>query len=248
MIEDGVQFPDNILRAQRERFGLYLRMCISYPSLEPSDGDGIRDCDILRVHGMLRDEIPFNDDEILNRSKFQEITSIVGESLRCRIVGYDTQETVQLQPGRAQRLVPVPQHFWKEGRDFLRNQLLQLKGDLAGNETVIICDAYGLDMYQRLLIDIRGACHRNSLEEEHESTIGRFEFAKRFLENGVAHLTQESFTNQTLIDAFNSARENRRGAFGDPEERVFTHPSIYRRKRRKMYEKFKKNKRPRYSE
>lgn len=246
MTVSGNAFPDNILEAQRDRFSVYLKISIQFPEIfPPGDGDGISSCKLVQIHGVFMNEQP-TDDALLLVSKFQEITRNVGELFRCRLVGFDTQEKpAEPQAGRIQRSVPVPQHFWELGREFLTSQLQQLKGELPPRETILLCDCYGRDIYNRLLVDLRGVKHA---EGAPQLSLRRFEMAKRFLENGVAHPTYESYTDDTLIRAFESARENRRGAFSDSEGRPFTHPSVYRRKRRQMFLDTRRENRPRYSE
>ena len=242
-------FPENILDAQRDHFSVYLKISIQFPELfPPGDGDGMSSCKLVQIHGVFMNEQRI-DDALALVSKFQDITKNVGEHFRCRLVGFDTQEApCEPAPGRIQRLVPVPQHFWKLGRDFLTSQLNQLRGSLQQSEVILLCDCYGRDVYERLLVDLRGVKRRGSDEEELQTSLGRFEMARRFLENGVAHPTYQSYTDDTLIRAFVTARENGKGAFGDPESRPFNHPSEYRRKRRQMVIDMRRETRPRYKE
>ena len=71
-----------------------------------------------------------------------------GVELRCRLVGYDTQETPK--PGHTS--LNVAQHFWKEGRDLLIGELNRLKGGRSPDVRKLLVDSYGIDIYHRLLV------------------------------------------------------------------------------------------------
>lgn len=249
LMQHQMPFPENILEAQRDRFSVYLKISMSFPEIfPPLDGDGLTDCRLLAVHGVYRNHNEPADDELMSLCSFQRIRSIIRENVRCRLVGFDTQERpIEPRPGGLSKWVPVPQPFWAMGRDFLTSQLEVLKGSIPNNEAVLVCNCYGIDIYKRLLVDIRGLQRRGTVDVL-QTSLERFEMAERFLSNGVAHPTYESYTDRRLLRAFASVRESAQGAFGDPEGRDFIHPSVYRRKHRRMVQAMTKKRRPMYWE
>lgn len=249
MIETGEAFPENILLAQRDRYNLFVKISLSYPDMEPSDGDGLSRCTLLKVNGLFVNDEQIHDEQLINHSKFKEILNGINSSFRTRLVAFDTQEVptpVQVS-ATVHQSVEIPQDFWQEGRDFLKSQLHELIADIPRDDTALECDCYGVDIYGRLLIDIRGARHKQDTSEEQRPSLERFGMALRFLENGVAHPTYESFTSERLLEAFNSARTNRRGGFEDPRCQ-FIHPSLYRRKRHEILRNRRKRNRKRFDE
>ena len=73
--------------------------------------------------------------------------------MRSRLSGFDTQEAPR-GPGR--RDYQVPQPLCRDGRDFLQGELQRLRGDIDLDDARILGDCYGVDIYNRLLLDIRG--------------------------------------------------------------------------------------------
>lgn len=212
MIEADERFPENILRAQQDRHSIYLKIAIRYPQDLPSDGDGLGFAEILKVYGVYSNDAVIDDNELLNHSRFRSVHSAVGSRRRSRLVGFDTQEA----PLAGGRIDTVPQPYWIDGRNFLVNTLEDVRHGLRQEECIIVADCFGIDIFQRLLIDIRGIYRgrSGSLEELPQPTLRRFEIAERFLDEGVAYPTYSSYTNDALLGAFISARDNRKGAFG----------------------------------
>lgn len=242
IIQSSERLPNNILEAQQDRHSVYLRVSICFPENDPGDGDGLPSTRLIKIHGLYTNEIATNDNILLNSLHFRKVREAVGSSIRCRLMAYDTQES----PRRDRRDEGVPQPFWQAGRDFLIAQLQVLRGTFRPHEAAILADCYGVDLFGRLLIDIRGIHHLTNLELEHIPSMARFELAKRCLESGFAHPTYSSYTNVVLLDAFVSARENSRGAFADSRE--FVHPSLCRKRRWEMDKNTTKARRRRYSD
>ena len=104
------------------------------------------------------------------------------------LVGFNTQEAPRgLGKGDCQ----VPQPLWREGRDFLQGELQQLRGGIDVDDARILGDCYGVDIYNRLLLDIRGVYDPATLPEEDEPvpTLPRLEMAKMALQTGYAFPT-----------------------------------------------------------
>ncbi len=167
------------------------------------------------------------DEEITRRlwenqyqSKLGEYNSISGSEFRCRMIGYDTQESPR--PGDEYN-----QSFWQEGRDFLETTLTELKGDIPDGEALILADCYGVDIYERLLIDIRGICNRQTPSPV--PALRRFELANKALRTGYAYPCASFFCDEDLAASFQLAISEQRGAFGQEDE--FVHPLRCRRAR-----------------
>ena len=241
--------PRNVLAAIESRFSVYTKISISFPkTFPPGDGDGLSRCELVEVHDLFCGENVIRDN--FSCSFHQKLNEMKGQDVRCRLVGFDTQETdlpVVLKNSNASRLVGVPQPFAKMGTDFLVGQLAALKGDKPSADTILECDCFGIDLYGRLLVDVRSVRNRADTPLR-PPLFGRFKMAERFLENGVAHPTYGGYTDERLLRAFAKARENSKGAFGDPEKREFVHPSVYRNARRSIVADLRKRNRPPYSE
>lgn len=148
---------------------------------------------------------------------------VAGVEFRSRLLGYDTQEA----PRQGDRsLQNITQQFWKEGKEFLLREIERLRAGKSIQSCKILLDVYGIDPYQRLVADIRGM----SEEDSPEPKLHRFELAARALETGYAVPTASFYTNQTLLETFHAAIENKRGGFADGES-VFVHPMDCRRAR-----------------
>lgn len=250
MIKEGSPtIPENVLRAQQDRFSVYAKISISFPlAFPPGDGDGVSSCLLSNVIDLMHNNDPIEADFVCF---YQELQKMIGQEVRCRLVGFDTQEVdipVNLKNSPTSRNVGVPQPFAKMGTDFLTAQLLEIKGDIPNQDAVLDCDCYGIDLYGRLLVDIRSAHNRNVETEPQRQPLNRFEMAERFLANGVAHPTYGGYIDNNLLLAFRSAQENKKGAYGDPEGRDFVHPSVYRAARRALTVKIRKRNRPEYHE
>ena len=242
MVEVGECFPDNITAAQKDRHSLCFRLSLRYPERRLGDGDGIPFTAVLSSHGLYRDDVPTENSESLeNTSWYRSIHDTEGTEMRCRLVGFDTQEASETGVG-------IPQPFWQEGRTFLEQELQNLLGDVPQQHALILVDCFSVDLYGRLLIDLRGIYHRDQLSvgETPQPSLGRFELARRALLSGFAFPTYNFFVSDTLLAAYNQAREQKRGAFGN-EEPVY-HPSVWRRHRYRMINKQKKVRRRRYVE
>ena len=150
LAENGTAFPDNLVEAQADRHSVCARISIAFPEREPGDGDGLPESSVLDFHGLYQNDQPIVDDEIMRGWEYLRPPC----GYRCRLVGFDTQES---PASRGMPIDDVRQPFWREGRQLL----VDLLGDLRNGEDpanlTILADCYGMDLFQRILLDIRGA-------------------------------------------------------------------------------------------
>ena len=249
-VERNEPLPDNVIRSQQSRCDApYLRLSLEFPNTPPGDGDGLCDLRVTKLHGLF-----VNDEQV---NSFQEINffrrvypSLLGQiegvptdliEMRSRLIGFDTQEAPR-GPGR--RDCEVPQPLWRQGRDFLQEELHELRGDVDVDQARILGDCYGVDIYNRLLLDIRGVYDAET-ENEPVPTLRRLEMAKRALRTGYAFPTNHYFVTNDLWQEFQEAIRQRKGGFS--RER-FVHPSVCRRERYRMEVNANASRRHRYAE
>ena len=244
LAENGTAFPDNVVEAQADRHSVCARISIAFPEREPGDGDGLPESSVLDFHGLYQNDQPIIDDEIMRGWEYLRPPC----SYRCRLVGFDTQES---PASRGMPIDDVRQPFWREGRQLL----VDLLGDLRNGEDpanlTILADCYGMDLFQRILLDIRGASTvvqlRHHDPQARAPSMRRFEVAERFLASGYAHPTYCSYVSESLLGAFNRARERRVGAFAQ-ERTEFVHPAECRRNRYLACNRSRQRPKPRYNE
>ena len=135
--------------------------------------------------------------------------------MRSRLSGFDTQEAPR-GPGR--RDCQVPQPLWREGRDFLLGELQLLRGDIHVADARILGDCYGVDIYNRLFLDIRGVYDMLTQEGEPVPTLTRLEMAKKALGTGYGFPTNHYFVMYDLWEKFQEAIGQRRGGFSTEQE------------------------------
>ena len=145
--------------------------------------------------------------------------------MRSRLLGFDTQEA---QRGPRRRDCQVPQPLWCEGRDFLPEELHELRGDIGLDQARILGDCYGVEVYNRLLLDICGVYNAETLLEEDEPvpTLQRLEMAKMALRTGYTFPTNHYFVTNDLWQEFQEAISQRKGTFSREQ---FVHPPVYYR-------------------
>ena len=135
----------------------------------PGDGDGLCTLKVTHLHGCYinNNSVQNLEDILIYRkiypSAFASYEGLPGQrvEMRSRLVGFDTQEAPR-DPGR--RDCNVPQPFWREGRQFLQQELTNLRGEIPLDQAVILGDCYGVDIFGRMLLDIR-AVYDRSVEE-----------------------------------------------------------------------------------
>lgn len=248
-VEANESLPANVIRAQQSRCDApYLRVSLEFPSEAPGDGDGLCSLTVTNIHGLF-----INDDEVRDlptKRLYQKIypsnlpqVGVPQErvEMRSRLIGFDTQEAPR-DPGR--RDCCVPQHFWREGRQFLQQELNSLRGDVPLNQARILGDCYGIDLYGRMLLDIR-AVYDESVEGE-APTLRRLEMAEKALHSGYAFPTNHYLVTNGLWKIFEQAIRQRKGAFGS--DREFVHPCICRQARHQLEVASSRNRRHRYAE
>lgn len=212
------------------------------------------DCDlrVTQLHGVFVNDEKVNGVQEINfvqrvyPSSFGQIEGVPADfvEMRSRLLGFDTQEAPR-GPGR--RDCQVPQPLWREGRQFLQEELQGLKGDIDCDQARILGDCYGVDIYNRLLLDIRGVYNAETLPEEDEPvpTLQRLEMAKRALRTGYAFPTNHYFVTNDLWQEFQEAIRQRKGGFSGEQ---FVHPSLCRRERYRMEVNANARRRNRYAE
>ena len=205
--------PDNVIRAQQSRFNApYLRISLEFPNTPPGDGDGLCELRVQELHGLFVNDEQVNGAQEINFSRrvypssFGQIEGIPTNSIdmRSRLLGFDTQEAPR-DPGR--RDCRVPQPLWREGRQFLQQELHELRGDIEIDHARILGDCYGVDIYDRLLLDIRGVYNAETRPEgvQPVPTLQRLEMAKKALRTGYAFPTNHYFVTNELWQEFQEA-------------------------------------------
>ena len=252
-VEGNEALPANVVRAQQSRLEApYLRISLEFPNTPPGDGDGLCDLRVAELHGLFVGEGKVNgarEIDFLRKvypSSFAQIEGVPVDQIemRSRLVGFDTQEAPR---AAGRRDCQVPQPLWREGRDFLQGELQRLRGDIDVDDARILGDCYGVDIYDRLLLDIRGVYDTATLAEDDEPvpTLPRLEMAKRALHTGYAFPTNHYLVTNDLWEEFQRAIRQRRGGFSREQ---FVHPSVCRRERYRIEVKANRGRRQRYAE
>jgi hypothetical protein len=236
------RLPPCVVRAQIDRHRVCIRVALQMPELEDlPDGDGLPLTRILSVYGLYVDDLPREDERMLHHAHFGDLANSSGARFRSRLVGFDSQEC----PPANEVINDLPQFYWMQGKQFLTDELERL---CAGNRTcdsMIIGDVYGIDLYGRLLVDLRGIFLRGV--DDIAPTLPRFELARRCLRSGYSYPTPQTLMTDQLWEAFSWARENRIGAF-EEDLGPFYEPYICRKRRRDTLNKGPARRRVRYSE
>lgn len=184
-----------------------------------------------KIFGFFQNDLPVVDNEVKRILWTQYIPyfgdqgspQLEGVELRCRLMGFDTQET----PKPGDHALNIDQRFWKEGKEFLTRELEGLRAGKSKESCKFLIDVYGFDPYKRLLADIRGLFQD---ELRPEPQLHQFELAERALDSGYAVPTTSHYTNNSLVEKFHAAIENRKGGFLEGKE-SFVHPVKCRRAR-----------------
>lgn len=230
LIENNAPFPINITAAQADLHSFCVRLFLKFPESSLGDGDGLPYTTVHSVLGIMQNDVENLDESYRSTSWYRRIENTVGKEMRTRIVGYDTQEAPRPSDERA---VDTPQPYWREGRAFLVEELNRLRGDVPPVSAVLLVDCFSVDLYDRLLIDIRGIYHSNQMASGNpQPSLARFELAHRALSSGYAFPTQTFLVNQALLEAYGTAREQRRGMFSNSGP--IHHPSVCRQHRYEM--------------
>ena len=240
------RLPQSIVRAQIDRHSICIRVEIQMPILEDlPDGDGLPFTPVLRVLGLYENDEAKDDHNLLHHSHFGNLANSQGERFRSRLVGFDSQEA----PTGDGKVDDFPQHYWLEGKRFLMNELERMCGSYRTrtSDLIILGDVYGIDLYGRMLVDIRDVFHwseRNALRP----LMPKFEMARRCLSSGYSYPTPYTLMTDRLWEAFSEARENKVGAFKE-DKGPFYDPYQCRKRRRENGDKVTlAHKRVRYSE
>lgn len=253
IINDDYLLPSNVRTAQDSRYeSAYLRLCLQYPPDESlGDGDGLPSLKITQLHGFFVQDEPCRDEsmkKVVGNQYPEELRIFHGAPTtlvekRSRLLGYDTQEAPR-EPRRSD--CDVDQRYWREGRDFLETQLREIRGPIPTDSAHILADCYGVDLYDRLLIDIGSVFDSQNPPSNIQPSLGRFEIASRALATGYAFPTPRYFYNEELNAAFQTAIRERRGAFG--EEAPFLNPLICRKARYDLEKRKQRQRRHAYTE
>jgi len=249
-VEANESLPANVIRAQQSRCDApYLRVSLEFPSEAPGDGDGLCSLKVTHIHGLYTndDEVDDLQTEMFYRKIYPGNLAQVGVprehiEMRSRLIGFDTQEAPR-DPGR--RDCNIPQHFWREGRQFLQQELNSLRGEVPIDRARILGDCYGVDLYGRMLLDIR-AVYDESVEGREAPTLRRLEMAEKALRTGYAFPTNHYLVTDGLWEVFEQATRQRKGAFGSDLD--FVHPCICRQARHQLEVATSRNRRHRYAE
>lgn len=241
------RFPSNIFAAQEDQHSFCVRLFLRYPERPLGDGDGLPYTTVLAACGVFRNDalVGNHGESYESTSWYRRIQATVGTEVRSRIVGYDTQEVPRDDD---ERDVDMPQPFWEEGRRFLSDELHRILGDVPPESAVVLADCFSLDLYDRLLIDIRGVYHSNqmALANGPPPRLNRFELAHRALSTGYAFPTYNFLVNQALLADFENAREQKRGAFRS--NLPIHHPSLCRQRRYEISKNQTRARRRRFDE
>ena len=231
------EFPQSIMRAQADRFNMFLRISMMFPRSLPGDGDGLPSSRLTAIHGVYENDRRIQGDDPRAELLREKFRNLVNTEVRTRLIGFDTQET----PRTGDEPMHVQQTYWREGRDELVRQLDLLRGNNRSEESMLLLDVFDVDLFGRLTADIRGAHHRQ--EPAPQPSLPRFEIARRILKTGFAVPACNHYTDDSLMAAFEEARQSKRGGFA--EGRNFIHPVQCRRARyRNELKKTHRHRRP----
>ena len=249
-IKANESLPQNVTEAQRSRLEApCLRMSIEFPQGEPGDGDGLSELRVTDLHGLFMGDaaVPNTTETLVFRHMYpSEFAAFEGRPAsiierRSRLMGFDTQEAPR-DPGR--RDCDIPQPYWREGREFLKQELNGLRGEIPIDQARILGDCSGVDLYGRMLLDIRGVYDES--DRVQAPTLRRLEMAERAIRSGYAFPTNHYFVTDNLWQAFQDAISQHKGGFsGDVE---FIHPCICRRARHQLEVQVTRQRRHRYAE
>ena len=250
-VEANESLPANVIRAQMSRLNApCLRVSLKLPDQRPGDGDGLPKVRVTELHGLYLDDRKVDNlqEHMLFRklypSEFAFLEGDLNENIemRSRLIGYDTQEAPRDQDhGRCR----VPQHFWHEGQEFLVQKLEDLRGELVDDQARILADCYGIDLYGRMLLDIR-AVYDAEADEQPEPTLGRLQMAKEAIRTGFAFPTNHYLVTNDLWQAFQEAIRQKKGGFGS--DLPFVHPSKCRKERYEIELRASRERRQKYAE
>jgi len=134
-------FPTCILPAQADIHSLAVRLFFRFPT---QDGDGLPGTRIISTCGIVQNNKAADIDTYDKTSWFLSIASTVGKEMRCRLVGYDTQESPI--PGE-ERLQEFPQPFWNIGQTFLIAKLSELLGYIRPDNAALMVDCFSIDLF-----------------------------------------------------------------------------------------------------
>ncbi len=242
--------PRSVTTAQSSRYdSAYLRLSLEFPYERLGDGDGLSSLKVSSVHGFMLGEEPCEDEAIKQAVLTEypkEIRTVTGSPTnrvekRSRILGFDTQEAPR---ERGRKDCDTDQRYWVDGRDFLETQLRELRGPISIESANILVDCYGVDMYDRLLIDIRSVYDTQNLPQNVRPTLRRFELAQRALSTGYAFPTPQFFCSEILAESFQSAIRDKKGAFG--KDAPFINPRVCRLARFELEKNTKRDRRNYY--
>ena len=100
-----------------------------------------------------------------------------------------------------------PSTFLERGRQFLQQELNSLRGEVPIDQARILGDCYGVDLYGRMLLDIR-AVYDDSVEGE-VPTMRRLEMAENALRTGYVFPTNHYLVTDGLWQIFQQAIRQR---------------------------------------
>ena len=124
----------------------------------------------------------------------------------------------------------VNQPYWKEEREFLKQELNGLTGQISINEARILGDCYRVDLHGPMLLDIRGVY--NDSDRVHAPILRRLEMTERALRSGKAFPSNHYFVTGNLWQALQDATcQSKGGCCGDVE---FIYPCMCRRAHHKL--------------
>ncbi len=243
--------PRNVTTAQNSRFESYLRLSLEFPHSRLGDGDGLCSLKVSKVHDVFLADRSCEDESIKQALvsqypvELRNVNSVPVNRVekRSRLVGFDTQEAPR---ERGRRDCEVDQRYWQNGRDFLEAQLLALRGTISIDDANILVDCYGVDLYDRLLVDIRSVYDTQNSQPNPQPALRRFEIAHRALSSGYSVPTPHYFYSERLAESFQSAVRDRQGAFG--EDVPFTNPRECRLARFDLEKKTPRTRRNLYME
>ena len=148
--------------------------------------------------------------------------------IRCRLIGYDTQEAPRAQD---QRRCKVTSILWLQAQQFLVQKLDELWGEILVDQAKILTDCYGVDLYRRMLLDIH-AVYDAEADEQHATTLTKQTL--RWLEMAEAICNGFAFPTDHYLATITCGRplgklDDKKGGFDS--NFPFVHPSKCRKER-----------------
>ena len=122
------------------------------------------------------------------------------------------------------------QPYWREGREFLKQELNGMRGQISINEARILGDCYRVDLHGPMLLDIRGVYNKS--DRVHAPTLRRLEMTVRALRSGNAFPINHYFVTDNLWQALQDATRQCKGGFCGNVE--FIHQCMCRRAHHKL--------------